>query len=56
MDHRFDKINKWIQFALIYFTLNQLELILFIIVGANCLEGNIKTVWIGPMAQSKDIN
>ena len=31
MDHRFDKINKWIHFALIYLTLNQLEIILFII-------------------------
>ena len=27
----------------------------FIIIGANYLEGTIKTVWIGPMAQSEDI-
>ena len=27
-----------------------------IIVGANYLEGTIKTVWIGPMTQSEDIN
>ena len=24
--------------------------------GANYLEGTIKTIWIGPMAQSEDIN
>ena len=27
-----------------------------IVVRANYLEGTIKTVWIGPMAQSEDIN
>ena len=25
-------------------------------VGANCLEVTVKIVWIGPMAQSEDIN